>query len=260
VPATAPTFEVVSIKRSDPNATSGGIRIREDGQLTMTNQGLSSILGAAYPDAVEYVGLPDWMRRDRYDLVATPPAGAPRAVRPAMWRAMFAERLHLVAHAETREVPAFALVLARADGRLGPQLTPSTLDCAAQAAESRTREQRGGRPEPPSPATAAQRCGLSAGRGTMVSGSVAMSEFVLSIRGLTGRPTVVDKTGLTGRYALSLTFEMSRSPSPDAPARDPDGPASIFTALQEQLGLKLEPIQSSVQVLVIERIERPTEN
>jgi uncharacterized protein (TIGR03435 family) len=259
-PAPGPSFEVVSIKRSDPGATSGGIRIRPDGQLTMTNQGLSSIIRTAYPSAVEIVGLPDWMNTERYDLVATPPANTSRDKLPLMWKALWTERMRLRAHLETRERPAYALILARSDGRLGPNLRPATVDCAALAAAAKAPEQQGGRLEVPSISSAGQRCGLSLGPGTMETGSATIAELALTLRGLSGRPVIVDKTGLTGRYAIALTYSNRPAASPDRPESPVDDRPSIFTALQEQLGLKLEPTQSSVEVLIVDHVERPTEN
>ena len=257
-PAAGASFEVVSIKRSDPTATSRGIRIRPDGQLTMTNQPLSSIIRTISPGVVDIVGMPEWMNTDRYDLVATPPANTPRDQLTLMWKSMWAERMRLLAHVETRVRPAFALVLARSDGRLGPNLRPATIDCAALAAEFRAREQQAGRQEPPSVNNAGQRCGLSMGPGIMATGSATITELTLPLRGLSGRPVIVDKTGLSGRYAITLTY--SESAPPAGSDRLGTEQPQIFTALQEQLGLKLESTQESVEVLVIDHVERPTEN
>jgi uncharacterized protein (TIGR03435 family) len=235
-PVPGPSFEVVSIKRSDPNATSGGIRIRPDGQLTMTNQPLGSVIRTVSPGIIDVVGMPDWMTTDRYDLVATPPANTPRDRLTLMWKALWAERMKLAAHVETRERPAFALVLARSDGRLGPNLRPATIDCAATG----------------------QRCGLSMGPGIMTTGSATIAELTLPLRGLSGRPVIVDKTGLSGRYAVTLTYSES-APLAGSDRLGNEQP-QVFTALQEQLGLRLEPTQASVEVLVIDHVERPTEN
>jgi len=119
-PVPGPSFEVVSIKRSDPNATSGGIRIRPDGQLTMTNQPLGSVIRTVSPGITDVVGMPDWMTTDRYDLVATPPANTPRDRLTLMWKALWAERMKLAAHVETRERPALLSSLRGATGASGP--------------------------------------------------------------------------------------------------------------------------------------------
>ena len=100
---------------------------------------------------------------------------------------------------------------------------------------------------------------MSLGPGIMVSGSASIADLTLPLRGLSGRPVIVDKTGLAGRYAFTLTYAepVSSAARSDLPR---DEQPAIVTALQEQLGLKLEPTQSSVEVLVIDHIERPTEN
>ena len=204
----------------------------------------------------EVVGLPDWATTERYDITAKPPAGSTPQQRSEMWRTFFAERMKLVAHVEERERDTFALVLARSDGRLGPQLKPSTLDCSPKPP--------GTPPAPPPPPPASEsdylnRCGGMFGNGTIVSGSTTMDALVLSFAGLAGRQ-VFDRTGLKGNYALTLKHSPPRTPgtSPDAPL--PDDAPEFFTALQEQLGLKLQPEKSLVPVFVIDRIERPTEN
>jgi uncharacterized protein (TIGR03435 family) len=91
-------------------------------------------------------------------------------------------------------------------------------------------------------------------------GSATIAELTFPLRGLSGRPVIVDKTGLTGRYAIALTYSSGPAASPDRPDSPTDDRPSIFTALQEQLGLRLEPSQSTVEVLVIDHVERPTEN
>jgi uncharacterized protein (TIGR03435 family) len=105
--------------------------------------------------------------------------------------------------------------------------------------------------------SADERCGFSMAAGTMVTGSAAISELILPLRGLSGRPVSLDNTGLVGRFAMRLTFAEHLPERPDAPAGDRP---TIFTALQEQLGLKLEPTRSTADVLVIDHVERPTEN
>ena len=131
-PARPLQFDVVSIKRSAPDATSGGIRRLPDGTLVMTNQPIRGIIMSASPVPTrEVVGAPDWVNTERYDVTAKPPAGTTREQRAEMMRNMFAERMMLLGHVEQRERNTFALVVARSDGRLGPQLKPSTLDCTA---------------------------------------------------------------------------------------------------------------------------------
>ena len=128
----ATEYEVVSIRRSPVDAQSAGLQDLPDGTFVMRNQPLRSIIGAASPiPPSEIEGFPDWVARDRYDITAKPPEGSTRQQRMAMMRRMLEDRFRLKGHVEQRERPTFALVLARSDGHLGPQLTPSALDCSA---------------------------------------------------------------------------------------------------------------------------------
>lgn len=254
-PAPGPVqFDVVSIKRNTTGETGGGMRSLPDGTSIMTNQPIRSIILSASPvPAREVEGLPDWVNTERYDVTLKPPAGAPREQRTEMMRNMFAERMMLKAHVEERERDVFALVVARSDGKLGPQLKLSTLDCSPRPP---------GSPPPPPPtfneADAAGRCGGLYGQGVITSGGLRLDSFVLSISGLAGRQ-VVNRTGLQGDYALTLRWAATRRPgATDAPVDDnlPD----FFTALQEQLGLKLQSEKMTVPIFVVDHIERPTEN
>jgi uncharacterized protein (TIGR03435 family) len=250
-------FDVVSIKRSAPDAVGGSMRNLPDGTSIMSNVRVQQFIAGAAPVPVrEVIGLPDWATTERYDVTAKPPAGSTPQQRSEMWRTFFAERMKLVAHVEERERETFALVLARSDGRLGPQLKPSTLDCSPKPP--------GTPPAPPPPPPASDRdylnrCGGMFGNGVIVSGATTMEALVFSFAGLAGRQ-VFDRTGLKGNYALTLKFSPPRTPgiSPDAPL--PDDAPEFFTALQEQLGLKLQPEKALVTVFVIDRLERPTEN
>src|SRR4026208_1688937 len=124
-------YEVISIKRHVTLEASGGIRTLPDGTMIMTNQPMASLIRGAAPVPVrEVIGAPDWVNTERYDVTTKPPAGSTPAQRQEMPRRMFADRMKLVAHVEQRERDTFALVLARSDGRLGPNLKPSTLDCS----------------------------------------------------------------------------------------------------------------------------------
>ena len=250
-------FDVVSIKRSSPDAVGGSMRSLPDGTSIMANVRVQQFITSAAPVPVrEVLGLPEWATTERFDVTAKPPAGATPQQRSEMWRTFFAERMKLVAHVEERERDTFALVLARSDGRLGPQLKPSTLDCSPKPPGTPPA------PPPPPPANESDylnRCGGRFGNGSIVSGSTTMDSLVLSFAGLAGRQ-VFNRTGLKGNYALTLKYLSPRTPgtSPDAPL--PDDTPDFFTALQEQLGLKLQPEKALVPVFVIDRLERPTEN
>jgi uncharacterized protein (TIGR03435 family) len=158
-------------------------------------------------------------------------------------------------------MPIFAIVLARDDGRLGAQLRRSADDCASAAARP------GGAPAPgPGASPWVQvSCGTSVGPGLILAGGRTMAQIATAFSRLTNTGSslnrlVVDRTGLEGTYDLELRFtpEFIPSVAPGGiPPVDPGGP-SIFAAVQEQLGLKLEPQRGPVDVLVIDRVERPT--
>jgi uncharacterized protein (TIGR03435 family) len=254
--ASAPVeFDVVSIKQHDKSDFSGGMRNFPDGTFIMTGLPIASIISSATLIQMRDVdGLPTWAKSDRYDVTVKPPANSTQEQIRQMWRAMFADRMKLSAHVEEREQNTFALVLARSDGRLGPNLKPSTLDCSPPAPGTPPRP-----PAPPatSPADFKNRCGGMFGQGIIVTGGTTMDRFVFSLKGLAGRE-VVDRTGLTGWYSLELRFSTQRSGAASDAA--PDDAPEVFTALEEQLGLKLVPQKSKVPILVIDHIERPSEN
>jgi len=164
-----------------------------------------------------------------------------------MLRSLLGDRFRLGVHTEARDLPIFALVLANRDGRLGPQLKASALDCDGPSA--------------------APSCGIRiGGAGTMVVGGASMTQFASSLTSWVGR-LVVDKTGLSGLFDMKLSWTPDQMPqgfdkkiaAGGLPPADPNGP-SIFTAVQEQLGLKLESQKSPVEVLVIDRAEHPVGN
>jgi uncharacterized protein (TIGR03435 family) len=227
----------------------------------MTNSPIRSVILNASPvDGVrEILGLPDWVNTERYDLTAKPPAGTTRDQMRPMWMAFFADRMKLVAHVEQQERTTFAMVIARSDGRLGPQLKKSALDCSPPAP---------GAPPPPPPAPPqpgpgglpdfTNRCGMMMGRGTIVTGGVPLDQLARSLGNMAGG-FINNRTGLDGFYAFTLTFTPPGGAGPAADA-SADNPPEILTALQEQLGLKLQPEKTIVPILVIDHIERPTPN
>jgi uncharacterized protein (TIGR03435 family) len=264
-PTTGPTFEVASVK---PNKSGDGrvmIGMQPGGRYTATNVPLRALIRQAYQvQDFQIVGAPDWINNERFDIVAKAegdiPPSQPGTTGPMqlMMRNLLAERFKLVTHQESREMPIYALVLARNDGKLGEKLQQSEVDCAAKMGRGRA----GG---PPSGPVSAERpeCGLRIGPGTMAMGGFPMTQFAQAISQFVQR-IVVDKTGLTGAYDLDLTWTPDQRPqgppppgAPPLPPVEPDGP-SIFTAVQEQLGLKLDPQRGPVDVLVVDGVDRPT--
>jgi uncharacterized protein (TIGR03435 family) len=248
-----PAFDVASVKPNRSGERTGPYFRYEGSQLVVVNNNLFTIMRGAWglPPA-RILGGPDWVRseRERFDILAKAPDGTARPQMPLMARALLADRFRLKTHLETRDLPIYALVVARPDGRLGPQMLPATFDCTSWLAASN----RGERVAPPPPNGDPPACGLQSSAGSIRGRSqIADVAQVLSFLDVLGRP-VVDRSGLTADYELELRW----TPDADRARRvDPDLP-SLFTALREQLGLKLEPTTGPVEVLVIDSAERPT--
>jgi len=255
--AQTPQFEVSSIRRNSGNELRGDQRQLPDGTVITTNISMRNLLSFAWPsEDLQIQNLPDWAMRSRYDVIVKPPAGASPAQIQEMWQALFKDRLKLEAHNETYDAPSYALVVARADGRLGPQIRPSPHDCAAIAA-AQDKTPAPPRATLPSEDEVMSTCGRLFLQGRTISGGMRLATLASSLRTAVGR-LVEDRTGLDGYYALTLSYAAPPRPG-EAPAVPGDAP-SIFTALQEQLGLKLEPARKQMQTVVIDHIEPPTEN
>jgi uncharacterized protein (TIGR03435 family) len=260
-PASGPTFDVVSIKLSAPETgptrTANIFSQRPDGGLTVTRMFIGNLIARAYSPIgrAEIYGLPVWASRDFYDVSATSPLTTARPEqRTAMLRAMLADRFQLLAHTERRELPSYDLVLDRKDGRLGPGLVPSDLDCeaitAARRAAAATSPPTDFDPDRPLPCTIA-------GSLDSIRGEVAIGVLAQILRASTGR-LVVDRTGLRGAYRVTLRFDLANVAI--GAVAPPENAVSVFTAVREQLGLRLESSRAEREVLVIDRLERPTEN
>lgn len=246
-----PAFEAVVLKRNTSGSQSMSAGSQPGGVHRMVNGTISTIFGNAYrSESNEVKGAPDWFSTERYDLTARIVGNPTPDQERALWRALFAERMKLKAHHETEERPIYHLVVARADGRLGPKITQSETDCTARRAAQLRGETVP--PLPPAQANGLPPCSARTSGGMLTAAGRDMAYIGRSIQGLTGR-MIVDRTGLTGDYDFTLEFSTQR---PGDTAVD-DKP-NIFTALQEQLGLKLEPARGPVEFVVIDHIERPT--
>jgi uncharacterized protein (TIGR03435 family) len=229
-------FEVASVKVAPPQPI-GHIHSRssinnatqsEPGRLNYTYVNVQQVLCEAYRVFVyQLAGGPGWLETDRFDISAVIPAGTQRDQVPLMFQALLVDRFKLALHRETREMSVYALVV----GKNGPKL---------KAAESAT--------------------GISShsdGGPIHVTAATGMDAFANYLSQRLDRP-VLDQTGLKGPFEITLDW------APDSPQRpgasdDLSGP-SIFTALQEQLGLKLEGRKVPVEILVIDHAEKPSEN
>lgn len=252
------TFEVASFKRNiDGGPTT--FNPQATGQFTVINFPFATLITAAYQlQPYQLQNAPSWTREERYDINARlDPKIAARLQpdgHPPTWalalRSLLAERSRLTFHRETRELPIYALVMARADRKPGPNLQPAKADCDALRIESEAAA-RAGRPSPYPPRTDTWTpCGLRTAPGRIVSGGFGFAEFMRELSVRVGRQ-VVDRTGLAGKWDFFVTFAPDGSPDADVP--------QLFTALQEQLGLKLEATKGPVNVFVIDRVERPAD-
>jgi uncharacterized protein (TIGR03435 family) len=260
-PVAAQEFEVASIKRNvapDGPGNPQRVRVTPEG-LTIHNATLRTAILLAYPDVVNIEGAPEWVGNgpigDRFDIDSRTPRSSSREEVLAMLRALLRDRFKLQSHADQRRQNVYALTTARADGRLGSGLRPASADCATlqeRAKESKT-------PDP---------CGIGGIGSAQITGRMAGRGLTIDqLAGFLGREVrtpVSNKTGLAGAFDWDLTFTPQALARPDLDRTrfatiDPNGPL-IFTAVQEQLGLKLERDQGSVTILVIDHIERPSEN
>jgi uncharacterized protein (TIGR03435 family) len=266
-PVALPRFEVASIKQStsDDRARMGA---QPGGRVTVTNTPVRDLIAAAYgmysaPAMIHarVLGGPDWLDADRYNINAKAsgefqfgPDGPPKDML-LMLRALLQDRFKLKMHYETRELPTYDLVLARTDHTLGPELHKSNVDCEAVFAA-----RRAGVAPPPRGPIEPPPCALISGPARTIAGAASMQQLATNLTARVERP-VVDKTGLTDRFDFMLTFTPDQRPLPQSPPGlppiDPNGPG-LFTALQEELGLKLVPSKAPMDVLVIDHVEHPT--
>ena len=267
-PTSKPTFEVASVKKSPP--ADGGMRVRfgsrEGDRWLAENATLRILLRNAYDPQYgmdgQIVGGPPWIDTDRFDIQATMAPGTSNDDMKAMARTLLAERFQLRTHSERREMPVYALLIARSDGRLGPQMRRLAVDCEVVRA-TRARGEK-----PPGDAAPVCTTGMSIRRTGITeldSSGMTMAALIDNLSRAAGRP-VLDRTGLTGSFAVSLRFATdanSLSPlggPPQGVSLEPVDAPSLTAAVQEQLGLRLESRREPVAVLVVDSASAPAEN
>jgi uncharacterized protein (TIGR03435 family) len=256
--AQAPSFEVASVKvNTIGNQQSVPQNPQPGGRVTLTNRTLRFLVQFAYSSLFEtplhdlqIAGGPDWVDSVRFDITAKMPGNPTPGVETAnlarvMLRTLLAERFQLKVRREERELPVYALVLARPDGRLGPGLRPRADRCEGvvrpRLPDFKEPDLQGSTPL----------CGLlRGGWGTLNYRGVSISSLLRgSALGGVDR-IVIDQTRLPGLFDIDLTWAVDGGASSDAP--------SIFTAVQEQLGLRLQPTRARMQVVVIHDAQRPS--
>jgi len=221
--ATAGAFAqafVVSVKTAKPGKPGMSARYSPGGRIVLENVTVRYLIDTAWSlHEHQLSGAPAWIDSAHFDIEAKPETEASGEVRMRMIQAILLDRFGLVFHRETKEMPIYALVIAKN----GPKLIPGVMDETAG--------------------------GSSSGNG-MVQGKGLTTQAMADLLSVSLERTVVDKTGLKGVFNFKLQWK------PDADAESP----SIFTAIQEQLGLKLEPQKGPVELFVIDHVAPPSDN
>jgi uncharacterized protein (TIGR03435 family) len=254
-------FEVASVRANKSGGAGMNLgRPLKGRTYAATNVALRNVIALAYGVPVTRVlGGPSWVGTastdmrfiggDRFDIAATLPQGAGADQVPAMLRRLLADRFKLTARLENREAPIYALVMARNDGRLGPQLRRASIDCEAAQATGTV-----------IPAAKPGERGLCESEvgGAILGRGQRIGALARMLSAFADRP-VIDTTGLTGGFDFDLQFPELATPA-DATGPRTDPLTGIFTALQEQLGLKLESTRGKIEFVVIDSVQHPTQN
>jgi uncharacterized protein (TIGR03435 family) len=221
----AQTFEVASIKVNSSGPSASQFPFLNQGRLTAKNSPVRWILEAAWDLSPPQITGPDWIDNDRYDMEGRTPEGVPDTEIKSMLQALLKDRFKLEAHIEMREMPVYNLVVAKG----GPKIKPFD-------------------PEHPGQQPA------RVPGASMLVGGFEVPRIAKALAGTAGRP-VIDKTGLQGRYFFAIQYSQLGTNT------ETDGAPDLFGAVQQQLGLKLEPAKAQVEILVVDHLERtPTEN
>ena len=234
----ATSFDVVVIKPNKSGDRGSDINFSDTGSLSVVNVPVKSLIQVAFKMRRDLVfDVPKWAAEDRFDIEAKLVDPDPAAMaaetseqRLARLRTMLADRFQLKTHTEMRILPLYELVVSRS----GPKMTK--LDPAAEVPTA-----------------------IRGGRGDL-NGVGARMDMLASVLSNEISSVVVDKTELEGRYDFHLKWNVNETASAPRADSGADEAPSIFTAVQEQLGLKLQPVKGPVQVLVLDKVERPSEN
>jgi len=245
--ARAQSFDVASVK-PHPQSADGMMRVRmnggpgtpDPGRLNYENVSLKAVLGKAFDVKSYQLTAPDWTDSERYDITAKIPQGTTKEQFGVMLQNLLAERFKLDYHRDKKELPAYVLVA----GKNGSKMKVSE-----------------------GPAAGGTSMRMQPGKATMNAAGVSMTQLVDMLANQVDRP-IVDGTGLTGKYDFTLEFAPEMRNMPGMPMMAGGGPVaegesapSLFTAVQEQLGLRLEPKKAALDLIVVDRLEKtPTEN
>jgi uncharacterized protein (TIGR03435 family) len=226
-----PSFAVATIKPHDPASSHQGFDAKGD-RVTARDQSVASMMMFAYGiHPSQIVGVPDWVLNDRWDVEGTSDTPGEPNLRQQqeMLQRLLADRFGLHFNREKRELTVYAIQLAKGGPKLKPAANPD-----AEADQD------------------------GSGHGTEFSlrfTSVSLPEFAMGMQFFVHDRPVVDQTSLTGRYDLTLRYTYD-----EARSTDPNAPPGLFTAVQEQLGLKFEPTKAPIDVFVIDHVKQPSAN
>jgi bla regulator protein blaR1 len=261
-----PSFEVVSVKRNLSTQEGGGGGPRGD-RFVMTNVPVRILINFAFRPpkgsllSQQIVGGPDWMRSDRFDIQAKMPGSYPSLPYDQiqlMVQSLLEDRFQFKAHRETRELPVYQLVVANGGLKLKLSDDQAAPDPSQGFIDFVSGEQEDSKPLP----RGAMRLTTGSSDTILSANAVQVSSVVTLLQGSSDR-IILDKTALTGRFDIHLRFHRDTAPAtqtPDGPPSPSDAPApSLFTAIQE-LGLKLESARAPLDVVVVDSIQKPSEN
>jgi uncharacterized protein (TIGR03435 family) len=263
-----PKFEVASVRRTAPpqpgagvrDAARGGPGTTDPGQVAYTNLRLKDLLLTAYGVKSYQLAGPDWLDTERYDVIANVPPGTTKEQFPRMLQDLLVERFRISFHHETKDLPLYELVVAKNGPRLKPwQEKPDAQPVPQQAPGAPPPMGKDGFPvvQPGHFVSTTVN-----GRVRIAASKLPISRLAGTLANQLGRP-VLDKTGLADLYDYTLEFSpegLAGGLAAAAPPGDQDT-LSLFTAVQEQLGLRLEQKKGPVDVLVIDHVEKtPTDN
>jgi uncharacterized protein (TIGR03435 family) len=254
--AHAQVLDAVSVKRAAAGQTGGLFTVEPGGRIVLRNLTVNALIGLAYstdmsqllPDQI--TSGPSWIHTDRFDIVGktarstSDDATTSREVLRSALHEVLRDRFKLQTHTESRELSTYALVLARDDRMIGPHLMNAPADCTTPAARSAR-----------TPA-----CTTRLTDDSIHVRGLPFANFVVMLQEAVGRETIINETGLSGLFDIDLQWTPAVTSGDAANTSPASVGASIFTAVQEQLGLKLEVRKVPRDVLVVDHIERPAED
>jgi bla regulator protein blaR1 len=253
-----PAFEVISIKPRTDDTPSGRIPNGPD-RFGRPNATVSELMEYAFEvRGFQIIGGPGWLRSDRFEVAAKAESAVPQAQMRLMVQRLLAERFGLQVHRETREMDTYGLVTARRDGQLGEKMRSSARDCGPIIDAGNPRPRQGDEPPP-----CAWFVALMNGFARLRLTGIRVPRFASVLEPMAGRK-IVDRTNLTGTY--DIEFDFLPDPGllglriPNATALQQSDIPPLATAVQDQLGLKLESEHAPVDVVLVDNVRLPTAN